>query len=79
MLNLDQFLRSKLYKVGFVLFCSLQTLSTDGATAADSFSIAGQTYFVVANAGYEGKREVQSLVYRLDADGSVEMVRNDFP
>ncbi|XP_076465116.1 adhesion G-protein coupled receptor V1-like isoform X2 [Babylonia areolata] len=54
----------------------LKTLTTDGATAADSFSVGNKTFFVVANSGKEGAREVQSVVYRLDPDeGNVEAVQ----
>ena len=52
----------------------VQTLHTNGASAAASFTAGGSSYFVIANSGREGEREVQSLLYRLDADGSVEVV-----
>ena len=55
-------------------FALFQTLATDGATAADSFTVEGSSYFVIANGGREGAREVQTLLYRLDSDGSVEVV-----
>ncbi|KAK7486836.1 hypothetical protein BaRGS_00021983 [Batillaria attramentaria] len=53
----------------------VRTLATDGATAATSFTIGGSTYFVIASSGKEGAREIQSIVYRLDADGAVEVVQ----
>lgn len=59
---------------GFCLCVLVQTLHTDGASAAASFTAGGSSYFVIANSGKEGEREVQSLLYRLDADGSVEVV-----
>ena len=61
--------------MSFFFFSNLvQTLATNGASAAASFTAGGSSYFMIANSGREGAREVQTLLYRLDADGSVEVV-----
>lgn len=59
----------------FQVILYFQTLATDGAQAATTFTISGSTYFVIANSGKQGTRVIQSMVYRLYSNGTVEMVK----
>ncbi|KAI8777860.1 G-protein coupled receptor 98, partial [Biomphalaria glabrata] len=54
----------------------LSTLSTNGATAATSFTISNITYLVVANGGREGKRQVSTNVYKVSGQGTLQIIQS---
>ena len=56
-------------------FVPVQTLSTDGASAAAFLSGGGRDLLVVANSGTTGSRETNSTVYEFTNDGQLEVVR----
>ncbi|XP_041376199.1 adhesion G-protein coupled receptor V1-like [Gigantopelta aegis] len=50
----------------------IQTVNTNGASAADSISLGGADYLVIANGGTEGSRNVNSVLYTIKAGGMLK-------
>ncbi len=56
----------------------LQTIETDGATAAVSFEIHSFQYLFITNSGSDGRRRTKSRLYRLSNDGHLLLVRTSY-
>lgn len=52
----------------------LQTIETDGASAAVSFTIGDNVYVAVANYGSYGRYEAKSRLYWVMQDGNLVVV-----
>jgi len=52
----------------------LQSLETDGAQAAKTFTVNNETFLFVANGGSVGRYETKSRLYKVLADGTLTVV-----
>jgi len=53
----------------------VQTVETDGALAAKSFTVNNHTYLFIANAGSTGRYETKSRLYKVLSNGTLTVVR----
>jgi len=52
----------------------VQSLETDGAQAAKTFTVNNETFLFVANGGSVGRYETKSRLYKVLVDGTLNVV-----
>ena len=52
----------------------MQTVETDGAQAAKSFTADNQTYLFIVNGGSVGRYETKSRLYKISSNGTLTVV-----